>query len=702
MQKGEGATALGRTVSALRKSIAKMSHLDPNLPALKNFSRNADAALKLRDADLTKMQEEEMTGLLQLIEIESAILPPHLQHDLTKRRVFEAMQKNDVTAVLELSSPWGSAEWDMWQPKCSSLSIPEPQKFDFFNSVVFAGMMRQFLEKGVAFSDEVLKLSSSMLAWLDQVDTATITINGASFLRDSKVVCRGLVGILGSKVDTEYLDPCVQRWDDVTELKEAMGSSKKSVVVNVASDLEKMSFYIQKMELYLSDVQGVLQYGSELEDGMDKMAAMTCEAISFVALQEKVENLHNMMSNVRESMMVQYKAELLKVSLGLASEAAETMDGALVSAAMKLLTELSIMYPLEDKIPPLRDALGAALAFSGQQATVKHISDVCQALGEKMKPDMSEEDRALVIQQFQEMSKISVTAPFPEKLLSPAFCQLVSTTKAHVVKFFIMNVTHDSCKLTVLGKSVSQQSAEMLDIMGAAFELHKAVVERKQILEGGGEINLELCFAERRLCLKLKHLLEKCTSTLAVQSKDVLLMLSKGYEDDLQKSTASKVDEAKEALTKLMQSCQDMIDKWDSFYKQKKSISESDLFELAKKTIMTVDPDAPEQHKATLDQACDHYNQLLQLHASKMQAALEEQVKAVAKKLKLLLVVGDFFNELSSSLEGEKKKATQARLFEPGQKMCKKMRADFDSKTAEQELLPAATYTKLQKVLAMK
>eukprot|EP00971_Amphidinium_carterae_P016921 334061-Amphidinium_carterae.1 len=53
-----------------------------------------------------------------------------------------------------------------------------------------------------------------------------------------------------------------------------MGGTDKTVVVKLATEAEKSEYYMSKIEAYLHDVQGVLQYGGTIEEYLAQLNDM--------------------------------------------------------------------------------------------------------------------------------------------------------------------------------------------------------------------------------------------------------------------------------------------------------------------------------------------------------------------------------------------------------------------------------------------
>eukprot|EP00971_Amphidinium_carterae_P351137 6491931-Amphidinium_carterae.2 len=169
--------------------------------------------------------------------------------------------------------------------------------------------------------------------------------------------------------------------ESVHTLQKHLGSSKKSILTNLAATLDGIDFYKARLQEYLNDVSGAMQFSGSIEDikaVVEKPLEVSREVA--VSLQSALNKLSEMVGCVRPAITKHLEERLLRKTVDLSKQALQMqgLEPTIPAAIAELLNEAAIVFPMDENITECQTSLAELVQKTQKQMDGAKLKALCK------------------------------------------------------------------------------------------------------------------------------------------------------------------------------------------------------------------------------------------------------------------------------------------------------------------------------------
>eukprot|EP00971_Amphidinium_carterae_P340120 6478298-Amphidinium_carterae.2 len=384
--------------------------------------------------------------------------------------------------------------------------------------------------------------------------------------------------------------------EDVRTFKEAMGKTTRSVVVQVAGFVQKSALYNSKLEAFLEDAQGMLKFGTQVQDLLEGMPNMKLTTENLNELHGVMAVLPEMRESMRQKLMSTFEYSLQSTIKRLCSMAKDEVCSAdLLGLAQKVNAEACIVWPEDAALTDQKEALALALGKASHEAVLALVLKYCEGVAQPCQ--VGGDKLADICNALNGLSEVATSGALLEDIIADKKATLLKAEQ-NVVNVFIMHITEGAglldIELSRFGQAVQQlcillnkSGDDILDVLELAAALSVLAVERKKASENDKQ---EKAFDEKKAVLKLRACLNKAESEVLKIARAGFDSFMAKHEKDLEELSVSLTTQAYTDLTELLTSAEPTLLKLRQFYNNPKKIGLQTTLKSADDTILALDP----------------------------------------------------------------------------------------------------------------
>eukprot|EP00971_Amphidinium_carterae_P148057 2934459-Amphidinium_carterae.2 len=448
---------------------------------------------------------------------------------------------------------------------------------------------------------------------MEEIELVDLEFEGTMAKNEVTTVCKTILAILADDVDISALDTSRATWssnlngqnhillqEDVQTFQDSIGKAEVNLLVNMSTYVSRSQFLMTKLEAYMKDAEGVLKHGSQVEDALAVIPGLTLCKESLEMLNQYLSCVPQWQDSLRPALHSQLANLLLEKLKELSQHLLQSqVDANTIGTMVQVLSEAAIVWPLEADIPMLKEEVGLALGEATIYDTMQAVEASCASISHNMHPDNP--DEVVIEGALQHMSEMKVNAPFPPQRLTETTKMILERGEKDIIKYFLFKFTKHSSEavydskqfqtfsasLTYLSMGRGQNAGDVLAVLEAAVQLQDASVKR---LKANAEQLESQSFAERRACLKLKHVLEATSNAPLLEVKPDMLTIVQKHEKEVMAAAAPIKEKALNELKSKLDENKGLVEKGENFFGMKKQSVEKTMKIAEEQLLEGVDP----------------------------------------------------------------------------------------------------------------
>ena len=320
-----------------------------------------------------------------------------------------------------------------------------------------------------------------------------------------------------------------------------MQRASRTVSFQIASAIEGTD-YMPRLESYLHDVPGHIQYAGQLRDFMDMVGKVTMDEAGAETIESVLRGFPICKMNLRESLWQELESDLLRVIASMSKSALKDAapGSALQKRMVEVLAEATIIWPLKGHLSELQSDMARAMREGSLEKSLSLCKEACQHINEFK--EGTEEDfvvhlRELGAMQPQPGWREAIEAKGKdviEKCLSTVMQRLAAALASKTTKVGEEPLKLYTSTVELLSSTLGDDKGCLSGVVASGVQLYEARTHRMD-----ASVSTQTDYRQLLSCEKTAHvkLLEAVKS--ASESK---LLKSFGAEIWKRAAGASKTD----------------------------------------------------------------------------------------------------------------------------------------------------------------
>eukprot|EP00971_Amphidinium_carterae_P021435 422797-Amphidinium_carterae.1 len=357
----------GRSLQGLKRAQLRLSSSenteDQSCGAiLKNYLGMAEMAKSLAEGQVKHLSIDEIKAAVAKLQENGVSITYKIKCDIVERSCLQLSKGRKYRELFDTINPFKEQlPWNIDMPTVQSLGGSEVECISTFESICLKAVLLPSLKMGQSSASDLEAFCTYAVEDLRQVDTLELGDNAASSISDIMTVMNTIVAILQETVE-------VQHRDSVMRVKQHMGSSRKTLVSQVAAAIQSNEYFNLKLEAYLQDLPAHLECATDLENAL--ASADTWTEITEENTQQVLTTFANLarFKQVLRAATVQYLEDKLQSQL--------------VDLGKKVLAEAVITWPMDVNLQQMKMDIAELVTREGHAILYKKLQEDCKGIVE--------------------------------------------------------------------------------------------------------------------------------------------------------------------------------------------------------------------------------------------------------------------------------------------------------------------------------